>query len=427
MPNHSPAEGGSEPDTHDLAALLESLRSHYPELISPSAVDLSALVLELAQARRRRLTLEYFVVTTTAVVFVVTAPLIAGRCLRAAVAAQPYISNLLSQRAYLTRHPETALAAFLGAFGILYYTLVMPWEWRPSRFLDPLRLFAGIELRGWPFVLYATAMNYLAGWAVLLYLNSYADGALQRWATTVWLFLPAFAASAAPAFLVVLCLTSVIHERLELYRDAPQAAVLRQLLLLLRSLKGISNPSQLSSAAREDFVWRIIDAARMLGGLCDRGGAQHGPSHQRSQRMRRVGGNFLTLATWVAFPRSDTFVELGRRLVQYTNIMAKGTYDELPVSDVDDSLRVMPAAMGPKQWRRALDFGLLFLLLSSPLAVFAAALSYFHWELPPGAHTVILVAYSAWVALSLLSYMDKLAPESKAVLIDLIRILGRKG
>lgn len=416
------------PDSYDLPALFESLRGYYPDLTNPPDSSLASLQEELRQVRSKELTVEYISVTSTALVFIVTFGLIATQGFRAAVAFQADTSRLLRLPEYLTSHPEIAAVALLAGTGAVLYSLVMHQLWADRLHVafrqNQFTRYNQVRRTNWRFILYAMTVNYLAGWVTLLFLNSYTlDSAVARWFTIVWLYLPVLAAAIVPSFVVLFCLGSVTSKRRDRYREGSQAAVLRQLLLLLRQLKDVHSPSEVSSVLRQDLMSRVGSTARMLRTLSGRGGPRDGSSVWSEQRMNRAGDNFLTLASWIAFPKSDTYAEAKRRLVEYSNIVAEGRYDALPSDEVTAETGILAQGVQATQWQRVTGLAGLLLLLSSPLVLFAALVSFMHWELPAAVHTATAVAYSAWIVICLLSYMDKLAPEAKTMMLDLIRLV----
>ncbi|MGA9059582.1 MAG: hypothetical protein WB763_24085 [Terriglobia bacterium] len=415
----------------DLNGLFQRLTVAYSDLSSPPKTALEHLNSELERARRKEDTLIYIAAISAAVsVFAIFPVLLVGG-FRLVRSVEPAVEHLLRQRNYLVSHPEMGFAAAAASFSASFYTLVL--HQRLARHLagrfPRLGLWTprDIDRTGLPFIFLAVLLNYAALGVGLLFLCSYSAPGTPwtTWAVTAWMCVPLPVTSLVPSYLLMFVFTYP-HIRYELYDDAPQATLLRELLLLLDYLQDIADSGSVSSERRRTIMRRIGRIADMLRRLCSTKGTRHTSVVGVYRRIGQAADHFLALSSCVAFPREDTLPELKRNVVTYANIVAGGTYDALPTSEAGESEGLTKGSHRMAMWRRAGGLLGLFLVVALPLAVYAELVTHFRVEIPANLDPTAGVVYSGWVALCLLAYIDKLAPDAKAALIDVIKLVFRR-
>ena len=415
----------------DLNGLFQRLAVAYSDLSCPSETALMPLNSELERVRRKTNTLRYIAVTAVAVSVFGFFPVLLVGGFRLVRSIQPAVEHLLRQRSYLDSHPEMSFAAALACFSASFYTLILHQRLtrRFARRFLRLGLWtpSDIDRTGLPFILYTAFLNYAVLGVGLLFLCSYsaAGSPWTSWAVTAWMCVPLPVTSLAPSALLMFVFVS-LYSRLDSYDDAPQAVLLRELLLLLDYLQDTTNSGNVSSERRRTIIRRIGKIADMLRGLCSTKGTPYTSVVGVYRRIGQAADHFLALSSCVAFPREDTLPELKRNVVTYANIVAAGTYDALPMSEGSESEGLTRGSHRMATWRQVGGLLALFLLVALPLAAYAELVTHFHVEMPASLNPPAAVVYSGWVALCLLAYIDKLAPDAKAALIDVIKLVFRR-
>ena len=282
------------PQDLDLNGLFQHLTAAYSDLSCPSETALMPLNYELERARRKSETLLYIAATASAVSFFTTFPVLLVRGFRLLRSVQPAFEHLLRQRSYLDSHPEMRFAAGLALASSILYTLVMHQRFY-KRFMRRVgaslpflsRTLPDIGRTGAPFMLYAALLNYAALGVGLLFLCSYlAPGSpWTTWTVTAWMCIPLPVISLVPSLLLMFVFTYP-YSRYDLYDDAPQAALLRELLLLLDYLQDIADAGDVSSERRRTIMRRIGRIADMLRRLCSTKGT---PDTSLVGVNRRIG------------------------------------------------------------------------------------------------------------------------------------------
>ena len=77
-------------------------------------------------------------------------------------------------------------------------------------------------------------------------------------------------------------------------------------------------------------------------------------------------------------------------------------------------------------WRQVGGLLGLFLLVALPLAVYAELVTHFHIAIPANLNPTAGVIYSGWVALCLIAHIDRVAPDAKAALLDVIKVVLKR-
>ena len=142
--------------------------------------------------------------------------------------------------------------------------------------------------------------------------------------------------------------------------------------------------------------------------------------------MRQSADHFLALSSWVAIPKDDTLPELKRKVVFYANNVGAGTYDSLPAADEGEPVGLLRGSPPASIWRQASSLLGLFLLVSAPIALYAGLVAYFRVEIPPGLNPAVIVVYSGWVVLCLFVHIERLAPDAKTTMLEVIRLVFRR-
>jgi len=419
-------------DIIDLPSLFLRMSIHYHDLHVPVDADLAPLIDELGKATLKLRTMRYILITLVTIFFLATAPLVLVFGFRAALAAQPTVASALSQKQYLNHHPEIAVAAGLACFAAVFYAFLWPslrfQHFRLGKFPKTGSWTPSINRVDWRFVVYVALVNYFAMGVGLSYLSSYTvlSDAVTRGMLTLWIFLPLMPMSLLPTLLLMLIAILISASYDDLFTHAPQGALLLHHLRLLDTLKAVSTPAQLTSDLRRDLTGQIAALGSEFANLYKRGSQQQPSTAWASQRMELVGENVLILASWIAFPKPDTIAHVKSRIVASTNNLAAGTYDMLPSQVVGEDAGLLREVRRTSHLRRIGALAALFALVSGPLVIFVAAVSRMRVNIPSPLQTPAVIAYSAWIVFCLVGYLDRLTPEAKTLMLDVIRLVFRR-
>lgn len=409
--------------------LFSEISQYYPPLKVPNDVALKKLNEGYVRVQENNGTRIYITASVTAAFFFLSFPLLLTWGYEALCSLQISLLPYLDQRAYLDSHHGVVLGLVLFSSAAVVYAFFMhrnSLRWiLPRSLRSGFRAIPPIANTGWRFGLYQVLMTYLALAVAIFLLHSYFT-VVQPYtaiAARAWLFLPVIPLSVIPSILLILMLVTFFPDE-DQGEEATFVALLTNILLLLKMLKDVADPSQFSIQERVKAIALIERTATLFPHLS----AEKHPSSKvglwAQARMNLVADNFLALSAWVSFPKVDSVASLKNCLVNYANVVLSGAFDELPAKDVDETFPFLLVSRKRSYVKRVGGLVWLLTLVTLPLLIYAAATIVTNWSIPIPLQTPAAISYSAWVAVCLFAHIEELAPEAKVALMDVLRLVS---
>ena len=279
------------------------------------------------------------------------------------------------------------------------------------------------------FAIFTICANYLSVFLVLtVALWSYPHSAsLFDWLLGIWLW---FGVTAS-AFLIPIALTVllalVLSSSDEMFRRAPQAVVVHRLLRTLEILSTINAPYELTSKKRDRLIRDIVQSADQMARMYQPAGFLSDAGNWAVRRMRLASDSVFIVASWLAFPRSDTVTAAGQQLAIVTRSLIQGTYDNLPDRVLGEAQGLIRESQRTHAMRRIAPLVALFVMICAPLICYIFLLSRGLFLLHKESLSVLVVIFSAWVVMCVVIYIDRLPPDSLTTLLDIIKIVFKRG
>jgi len=409
----------------DFKELYSMVRRRHPSLIGVDDSIVHAMGEELRDAQKSENTLIYIIAVSCSVFFCATYPLLIARAYRLARLLQTQLASMLSQREFLGNHPEIIVTCLLVLLVVPFYTMVLP---HFRRIWNPL--FKGefppdIKKRGKKFILYILIVNYLVVFIPLLFLYSYTPISefILKGITIVWLMLPLIIICTLPTCILLIILVLLFGNKFIVSNPSYISYGLLQLLNLVDEVQGLAD---LKHHQKQNIVNSIVRISYMIKTLYKGSGLMNGSTQWSVREMERAGDNFLSLSSWIYFPQPNTLENLRKKMCSYLNIFLSGHYHELPREKMGEHTGIILVEERIAGLRRFI--GLLFFAgyLGFPIAIFAAVTALFHIDVPPLIQSAFNILYITWVAFGFFHFSEKLAPDAKSLLIEVIKSLIQK-
>ena len=420
-----------------LLSLLHRVRPLYPELERVSDEDARPLAEEWEEANRLENTTTFIlasILSALSVGFLFWAVMAGFRwSLEHGLVLQALIKGIYlnSSTGYLR------FAVFSFALGLIIYFLIIHWPFMNGIFLffkgpvmgrERMRIL-NIRRSSLRFAIFTICANYLSVFLILtVALWSYPHSAsLFDWLLGIWLW---FGVTAS-AFLIPIALTVllalVLSSSDEMFRCAPQAVVVHRLLRTLETLSAINAPYELTSKKRDRLIRDIVQSADQMARMYQPAGLLSDAGNWAVRRMRLASDSVFIVASWLAFPRSDTVTAAGQQLAIVTRSLIQGTYDNLPDRVLGEAQGLIRESQRTHAMRRIAPLVALFMMICAPLICYIFLLSRGLFLLHKESLPVLIVIFSAWVVMCVVIYIDRLPPDSRTTLLDIIKIVFKRG
>jgi hypothetical protein len=410
-----------------IGRLWESASLRHDALAKLGSDSINRLSKEAEIAERRARTAEYIIVTFLALLSLIILPTAAAHGGRLASDWHAKIVHSQFPLTFFTKHVEIQITALLVGGGVFVYLFLFPS--RLGKPLVPKELF-DIDRRRVGFIIYGAALIYFVLLVGSILLDQSHIPVIDRplsWLSVSLLFIPpALVFGLTPCAILLVLFAVTFHRRSSPYGYAPQAIIVRNLFQLLQQIEDIKNISSLSERVRGDIMGLIGHIGFEIEHMFTQIRSENPSARWAERQMRIAALNFLTIRSRFAFPRADTIDDVKSTIVNYISIFVTGEYESLArkeLTEPDGILTKPPRARG---LRRVLHFVWLFIYIVTPLLVYALVTTVYGIQLPAPAQSFLGILYSAWVGLGLFLFIDRVAPDAKGLLGDVMAMLLRK-
>lgn len=411
----------------DFKGHYEEARQQHPNIIHLDDDHIDAFEDDLQKHSAADKTTIYIFSVSSAIFFLASYPWLIARSYELAISIQSQLWLGLSRRVYLDNHIEVIIASAIVFSAVIFYTLVLTRLETSQRSLFAKylasKLVIGINRKSVRYVTFALFANYFNILIPLLYLYSYqsAHESILKWVTVIWLMLPLAVLSILPTVILFFSLATLYffwHRR----NNRPNAAsIVIELIHLLKELDDVSSLKSMKQSQRENIAIYITEISRQIMAMYDKHAQLNGAAQWSLSEMRRAGLNFLSLCSWIYFPQPETIECLKQRVCWYINIFLSGTYHELPREEVGEQRGIAFIDQRARGLRRIIEFLSFALYMGIPIATFAIIIAFFHVDVPALIQSALSLLYVIWAIFGFLSFSDKIAPDAKILLSDIIK------
>jgi len=343
----------------------------------------------------------------------------------------------LSAKVFLDSHFGVILSIVLVLFAIPNYTLLLPRIWplfdamtrrflrsktKSKRFVD---LKSG--LGSFRYVLFAILSNYLAIILALILIISYTSLPKQivLVTITVWFMIPGVILSIFPLVLGAI-LVAIIRERRR-PSEGKSCGILFRIVKILNKIDNSGSLLNLSETMREDMAQRISRTGYIITSLYeDKYDDRRHPGPVNAMLLR-AGMNFISLRNHVLLPKGDRFLTLKTELCRYFNAFAAGRYNFLFIDTKVDSATDKGGLAEPARRQGLFAFIMLAAFIALPIVLLVFVVNFLRIELAPIVQSLLGTLYIGWVTIGLFVFSDKMKPETKGLIKDLLGSLLGKG
>jgi branched-subunit amino acid transport protein len=128
----------------------------------------------------------------------------------------------------------------------------------------------------------------------------------------------------------------------------------------------------------------------------------------------------------VHFPQESTIDHLRSKVLTYLNIFLDGDLHRLPREILVEAQGIKEVNLPASVVRGFLRYLPLMLHAALPFVAYAITTSALDWSPSPPSHLALLYAYLIWLVWGVASSIEKLSPDAKSFVIDILRtIFGR--
>jgi hypothetical protein len=114
------------------------------------------------------------------------------------------------------------------------------------------------------------------------------------------------------------------------------------------------------------------------------------------------------------------------QLCKYINIFLSGNLYNLPREQLNEQSGLLFLQQRLRGFRRLASFFAFAFYMAFPPIVLIFLLSAFQIVIHPVLQSAISIFYVIWIVLGIFLFVEKLSPDAKSFLIDLIKIIARR-
>ena len=130
-------------------------------------------------------------------------------------------------------------------------------------------------------------------------------------------------------------MTLIFIGRVRSASEKAPTAIIDGLVSLIYKLDNVNNVKLSDKNLKICLVESIMSVSNLMRRIYQKPTFNDPVSQWSIEQMEKVADNFMLLATWVNYPKSDTLDTLRGRLCIYLNIFLSGNYQELLHEDKD--------------------------------------------------------------------------------------------
>ena len=415
--------------TKTFTKLYNSVKKHHPSIITLNDNAIQKIETDLNRSKVIYNTNTYILAMLSALFFIATYPYLIFKAYSYVIFLQVQLSDILSQRQFIDNHLEVSISAVFLFIGTITYTIMLPNK-KFQKSIEPIK-FKMMNLdkigtldTGRPvFTAFCLIMIYMVLIIPLLYFYSYelVPKIVLDVITTVWLMAPMLLFAAFPTILVVFVMTLIFIRRVRRASEKVPTAIIDGLVSLIYKLDNIDKVKLSDKNLKICLVESIMGVSNLMRRIYQKPTFNDPVSQWSMEQMEKVADNFMLLATWVNYPKSDTLDTLRDRLCIYLNIFLSGHYQELRHEDKDyfkDVVLAEPKKYGVQKFMIFISFAI---YLALPIIVIIIFVTLLKFDIQPFIQSLLTILYIIWCALGIISFTENLSHDTKDFLRDVLK------
>lgn len=365
---------------------------------------------------------KFFIVTFSALFFFATAPLCFSLYDDFIRQVLPFIESHLSMKDYIDNNVYFNVSSLFLCVATPFYTIFMPFGMGMVKGkFNKLSIFR----RGVSYYSYMLTLNYLVLIIPLIYLNSYQllPGWILLKATKYWLLAPAIVLSPIPSFLFMIFLvflSGCFGNNNEKPHLIP-SVVINELSMLLHEL----NNGEVKEEQKKGINKKINKISSLIDEMSCTFKNDNAIDKHISNHFSDASKSFLSLNLAVSLPNSSSKKFLTRKVESIFNIFLTGNYYDLPNKPFFNvSLENPSEKLGwLKRIFMLISLGLFF---SLPVIVWGGVLWAYNPTIDSSVKSLLPILYIIWCVVGIVTFSDRLAPDTKEIITDVFKLLISK-
>lgn len=420
------------PATEEVLAAFERVRARYPRLLGPPRADIEAAV--RAHDDYINSDRPYYPAIISALFFFASAPFLASAHYQFAMSFAPAMAGGVPSKAFLESEPHIMLSLWMLFVTIPFYLFGLDKFSRTFLRILPggqsARVLRSMEIDRMTLRFWLCAGLLLMGWLAvpLLYVTAY--GAVSQSVAVrlfmAYLLLPIPVTILAPTLglIVVLALlsASLSAKPTNSQIDQIPGAIVCKLILLLDSVRQPNPMLPADNSKRRKVAADIRQIAALVRDLRGPWSEAHSVDRFTRFRFEQAAQSILSLRLAAILPDSKSQRSLEVRIVSLANTFLSGNLRDLPtvefetVKDINSSRHVSLL----KTITMLLGLGA---FLALPLVGWALVVHLMRPTVDETVRPLLPILYSIWCVVGVLSTAEKLAPDARTMVTDVMKIL----
>ena len=418
---------------------FKSIKVHHPSILNLNDDTLHNIKKLLEKKIRNVDTSNYIRAISFSLFFLVSFIFIIIYFFKSFILMQPDFSTLFNQKNFLNSHVEINFVLVFLIMGVIIYTLLLPAYFllrtAYSRYIPEfinksdklMPLMANLDISMPKYIGFTLFMNYLVTFILLIYCYSYGLFPIRTLDIVMlfWLMAPIFILAIFPTLIIILFWFLIFN----INNKPSEATPLNIIILLVSLIKKLDDADEFTisqNCFKKSLVESIILISDLMKKMYQKISSGDIPSQWAIGQMERAAINFMSLATCVYFPKSNTLESLRNQLCIYLNIFLSGNYQELPCKDLKQFDDFSFNQKRSKVQKIIILFSF-FAYMAFPIVVIAILEILFQINILPFIQSLLTVLYIIWGITGLIYFSDFLTSDTKEMLMDITKLIIRRG
>jgi hypothetical protein len=285
-------------------------------------------------------------------------------------------------------------------------------------------MYNNIKTNSFFFILFAVLFYYLELIIVISLSYSYSEiipKALTRVVTLVWLMAPMVLISLLPAvllFFMIAFLLSLLDNQRQ--QTVHIEIIIIKIAKLINQINKTDNGKYINLKERKDLAYSIYKISNEIRKIYTKEHAPNKALFWADSQMSKVADSFESLSTLILFPTDNDLSIVTTHMIPYLNGFLTNNYKQLPqelYGDLNSEAFTMK-----KRWfgNSLIGFISLGVYMISPIFVIGVLVSLFSVQIEPLIQTLLNILYGAWILFGTIYYSERLSPDFRKSLFDLL-------
>lgn len=354
--------------------------------------------------------------------------------------AEIQLANILDIRDFLRFHQEVYISLLFLSVAIPLYTLVLPWMsleqlkifiLSPKTFTKKFQLpkrrgspLVNLKKKNLTFIIYTVTLYYFAFWGLIAlgYSNNFISRDFMRPITIVWLMISALPFSILPAVILFALLISILaYIEFKRERSVKPELIIIEMLKLIKQVDEANNNTYISLQDRKLIADTINSVSGLIRRIYFRENSPNPIDDWANEKMNKVAVSFQSLGAKVLMPKENNLSNILSDIIPYLNAFLKVNYFDFPQETHDN---LITSNITQKHSHSViLNFIFLTIYMTMPVIVVGILTDLFDLEIIPVIQTLLSILYAAWIIFGALYFSEKLRPDFRSWLIDILRAI----